>query len=192
MKIKTFFTHCFILAIGVFIAPNPSRAGETILGLGLWQPLVFQGFNAEIDYLTENWVFEYSHGMNLNISAFKPALTKEEQDQEIKLKAPYSTGFGIGYRLTKEFNVRLEFKEHQFEITHPSGEKIKYINQDIGFGAYYFWRPFNNSLLVIPSLRYWPTYKSSLEDKEYTFSNGDVHKAHSFNVFGNVTVGWQF
>lgn len=180
-----------LLCAFVFFINKPAKADNVVLGLGLLQPFVFHGSNIEVDYLTEHWVFEYSHGMNLKISDFKQALTQSEQDQNLSLQAFYSTGFGIGYRFTEEWNLRLEFKEHRFEVKHPSGESITYTNSDIGIGAYYFWKPLNH-LMIIPSLRYWPTLTSTLSRDGYLFANGDIHKPHSFGLFGNLTIGWMF
>lgn len=182
-----------LIFLSIWIPAGQAQAGELAMGFGVWQPIAFKGFNAEVDYLTEKWVFEYSHGMNLDISAFQPALTSIEKNQGLKIKAPYSTGFGIGYRFTEAFNLRIEFKEHKFEVQHPNGEAISYINRDIGIGAYYFWRPMANSgFVVTPSLRFWPTLNSTLPSDGHVFSNGDTHKPHSFNFFGNVTLGWIF
>lgn len=75
----------------------------------------------------------------------------------------------------------------------PSGEQITYTNQDLGVGAYYFYSPSPSSgLLIVPSIRYWPTLNSSLPSKQHTFSNGDVHQTHEFGLFANVSVGWRF
>jgi len=173
---------------------GPAFADQWNLVFGLSQPLVLKGGNVEINYLTEKFVFEYSHGFALNLSASNGvAMSNTEKSQNLDIYVPYSTGGGVGYRFTKEFNVRLEIKQHQFNVTHPSGENINYTNRDIGVGAYYFWLPFNNkNLLIVPSIRYWPTVYSSLNNGEYTFANGDVHKASSFGLFGNVSIGWIF
>lgn len=164
------------------------------LVFGLSQPLVLKGGNVEINYLTEKFVFEYSHGFALDLSANNGVgMTNIEKTQNLDIYVPYSTGGGVGFRFTKEFNIRLEIKQHQFNVAHPSGENINYTTQDIGVGTYYFWLPYNNkSLLIVPSIRYWPTVYTTLKNDEYTFANGDVHKAHSFGLFGNVSIGWRF
>jgi len=161
---------------------------------GLTQPLLLGGGNIEINYLTDNWVFEYSHGFDLDLHESPDlAMTSEERSQGLKIHLPYSTGGGIGYRFTKEFNLRVEFKQHKYEVTHPSNERMSYTTQDLGIGAYYFYEPLRNySLIIVPSIRYWPTINTSLDNDQYTFSNGDVHKAHEFGLFANVSVGWKF
>ncbi|MDH4275878.1 MAG: hypothetical protein OEW08_12650 [Gammaproteobacteria bacterium] len=182
------------IAALLLIASTSASAEQWNLVFGLSQPLVTKGGNIEINYLTEKFVFEYSHGFALNLSTNKGiGMTGIEKSQHLDIYVPYSTGGGAGYRFTKEFNVRLEIKQHQFNVAHPSGENINYTTRDIGVGAYYFWLPFNSKyFLIVPSIRYWPTVYSRLKNDEFTFSNGDVHKAHSFGLFGNVSIGWRF
>jgi len=183
-----------IIVILMFTISGLASAEQWNLVFGLSQPLVLKGGNVEINYLSEKLVFEYSHGFALNLSASGGAgMSSNERSQNLDIYAPYSTGGGVGYRFTKEFNVRLEVKQHQFNVTHPSGENINYTTRDIGVGVYYFWQPFNNrNLLIVPSIRYWPTVYTTLKNDEYTFANGDVHKAHSFGLFPNVSIGWKF
>ena len=186
-------TYLALALAGVGIA-NPAMATEWNLVFGLSQPLLLNGGNIEVNYVAENWVFEYSHGFDLDLDKTRNiAMTNEERHQDLKIHLPYSTGGGIGYRFTEAFNLRLEFKQHKFEVSHPSGEQASYTSQDLGIGAYYFYRPFKHrNLLIIPSLRYWPTLHTSLANDRYTFSNGDVHKAHEFGWFTNISIGWQF
>jgi hypothetical protein len=165
------------------------------LVFGLSQVAFLNGGNVEINYLTEKFVFEYSHGFDLDLNASPSdwALTEAERRQHLEIYVPYSTGGGVGYRFTKSFNMRIEYKRHKFNVTHPSGEQASYINQDLGVGAYYFYKPFKQmNLAIVPSIRYWPTVKTSLTDGTFTFSNGDEHKAHEFGLFGNVSIGWSF
>ena len=182
-----------ITTIFLFMSLSAS-AEQWNLVFGLSQPLVTKGGNAEINFLTESFVFEYSHGFALNLSANNSvAMTNIEKSQNLDIYVPYSTGGGVGYRFTKEFNVRLEMKQHQFNVTNSAGEYISYTTRDIGVGAYYFWQPFsNNNLLIVPSIRYWPTVYTTLKNDEYTFANGDVHKAHSFGLFANISIGLSF
>ena len=178
----------------LLVISSSAHAEQWDLVFGLSQPLVLKGGNIEINYLTDKFVFEYSHGFALNLSASdRVGMTNSEKVQNLDIYVPYSTGGGIGYRFTKEFNVRLEIKQHQFNVAHPSGEQVSYTTRDIGVGAYYFWLPFNSkNFLIVPSVRYWPTVYTTLKNDEYTFANGDVHKAHSFGLFGNVSIGWRF
>jgi hypothetical protein len=183
-----------ILSCALLLSGN-TQAQSWNLVFGLSQLAFLSGGNVEINYLTEKFVFEYSHGFNLDLNASpnEMALTETERQQNLDIEVPYSTGGGVGYRFTKAFNVRIEAKQHKFNVTHPSGEKISYTTQDLGLGAYYFYKPFKRTnLIIVPSIRYWPTINTSLHDDKYTFSNGDEHKAHDFGLFGNVSIGWSF
>jgi hypothetical protein len=190
MKLKYW---AFMLASFWFMGSAQAQSWNLVFGLS--QPLILNGGNVEVNYLTDHWVFEYSHGFNLDLNASpdEQALSDSERSQGLKIKVPYSTGGGIGYRFTPAFNLRLEFKQHEFQVTHPSGEEVTYTTQDLGLGAYYFYKPFKGlNFVVIPSIRYWPTINTSLSDDRYTFRNGDVHKAHDFGLFANVSMGWSF
>lgn len=177
------------------IVTSTTQAQTWNLVFGLSQVAFLNGGNVEINYLTEKFVFEYSHGFNLDLNASPNdmALTETERQQNLQIDVPYSTGGGIGYRFTKSLNVRIEYKYHKFNVNHPSGEQVSYTTQDLGLGAYYFYWPLKDmNLVIVPSIRYWPTVKTSLNDDKYTFSNGDEHKAHDFGLFGNVSIGWSF
>ncbi len=145
-----------------------------------------------MNYNTEKWVFEYSHGWNLDISNFKDGLTKEERDQNLEIYTPYSTGPGIGFRFTEKFHAAVEYKIHKFEVARSS-EKIDYTVQRLGVGLYYTWKPFQSSgLIIVPAIRYWPTIGTSLKNDKHTFSNGDVHESHGFDFAPNIKVGYAF
>jgi hypothetical protein len=183
------------VASGVLLLTSNTQAQSWNLVFGLSQVIFLNGGNVEINYLTEKFVFEYSHGFNLDLNASpsEMALTDMERQQSLEIFVPYSTGGGVGYRFTKAFNARVEFKQHRFDVTHPSGEKISYTTQDLGLGAYYFYQPFRRfNFVIVPSIRYWPTINTSLNDDKHTFSNGVEHEAHDFGLFGNVSIGWRF
>ncbi len=180
--------------LGVVLS-GTAQAGSWNLVFGMSQPLVLNGGNVEVNYVTDKWVFEYSHGFNLdlNTSPGEQALSQQERDQGLTVFAPYSTGGGIGYRFTEALNIRLELKQHRFQVENPEGESIDYITRDLGVGAYYFYRPLRQyRLLIVPSVRYWPTVHTTLEGDRYHFANGEVHQAHDFGLFGNISVGWSF
>jgi len=195
MKKLTVIVGVFFLSLGGSLNVLAKDDAHWNLVFGMSQPLLLNGGNIEVNYVTDKWVFEYSHGFNLDLNASpdEAALTETERKQGLKIKLPYSTGGGIGYRFTPEFNLRVEVKQHEFHATNSAGQKIKYTTQDVGLGAYYFYKPLkNHNLLVVPSVRYWPTVNTSLNDDKARFDNGDEHDAHDFGLFGNVSVGWQF
>ena len=176
-----------------FLSVADAKADQTALLFGMSQPLLFNGKNIEVNYLTERFVFEYSHGWDLNISNFKDGLTDEEKDQKLKIYTPYTTGGGIGYRFTDTFHVAVEYKVHKFQVKHPTEGTFEYRTQTLGLGAYYIWKPFKNSgFTVMPALRYWPTIATSLKDNKKRLPNGDVHDAHKFDIAPNIKIGWTF
>ncbi len=206
----------FILFLGFrLLAQNQELQAEKFrfsLVFGLNQPIVTQGFNVEVNYYTKHFVFDYSHGFNLH---FRNGLvTGEAKNQKLKFKISHSLGFGFGYRITRDFNLRIEPKIHLWEMYQEdknfSKEHIlkKYTTYTLGLGAYYRWQPFRNKdnftkgLTVMPSFRWWPNIGSSLKGNHYEYSNpltqkNEVHKANNIGVantpfFGNVSIGYSF
>lgn len=172
-------------------APIALAADVSVLS-GLSQSLLFKGGNLEVNYRTENWVFDYSHGWDLEISRLDAALTKSEKQQNLKVQLPYSTGGGIGYRVTRDVHVALELKQHLYRITHPTDGRFDYTTRTLGVGLYYNWQPFKNSgFTIMPAIRYWPTVYTSRD--KIQFSTGEVHRAHtSSSISPNIKIGWTF
>lgn len=165
--------------------------GQIGVNFGLSQ-LLINGFNVAVEGRYKRWVFEYSHGMNLDFNAAgEVALTAAEKRQSLEVFTPWSTGGGIGYVLVDELYVGAEFKGHHFEVDHPSGESLTYTTVSIGpvlAWRYFIWGGLHTNVY----LRYWPNVWSSLEDDEHTFDTGEVHKAKDFGLFANVSLGWAF
>ncbi len=127
---------------------------------------------------------------------------------------PWTTGFGIGYRMTRAFDVRLEPKLHRFEVSLdgavPAASRIAlYTTATHGIGAYYHWYPFASAsqwarqIVVAPSLRYWPNVWTSLAGDSLAYVNArtgrtEVHRAsrQGLPMLGgllpNVSVGFTF
>lgn len=197
------------------LAQNTSNQDEKFkfsLVFGLNQPIVTQGFNFEVNYYTKYFVFDYSHGFNLS---FKDNLVVgDAKTQGLKFKISHTLGVGIGYRVTRDFNIRVEPKMHiwnMYQADKPySDENIlkKYTTFTLGLGAYYRWQPFRNAdnftkgITIVPSIRWWPNVATSLPNNEYQYFNAftnrnEVHKANNIGVsntpfFGNISVGYSF
>jgi hypothetical protein len=190
---------CLLFTTGLVYAAEPASAEVKppregwILLFGLNQPIVLHGGNVEINYLTRNWVFEYSHGFLLNLSPNRTfTMTQAERDQNLDISLPFSTGGGIGYRFTDNFNLRAEVKAHRYEVNRGS-VSFAYTTWSVGLGAYYYWYPFGKEHFVVtPSLRFWPNVASTLDNGEYRFADGQAHRAHDFSLFANVSVGYRF
>jgi hypothetical protein len=127
---------------------------------------------------------------------------------------PHTLGFGLGYRFTPAFHVRLEPKLHFFDLYYDGDEKsvgnriASYYTFTLGVGAYYRWLPFENNtdwsrgLTVMPSVRYWPNVASSLADNKLTYQNRltgatETHSALNIGALNtpwvvNISIGYSF
>ena len=165
---------------------------------GLGQPLFFNGGNVAVEYKTESFVFEYSHGWDLDYNASGDRfLTEEEANQELKIFQPYTTGFGIGVLFTENLDLRLEFKEHQYRVTPPNDDQFEYTTTSIGFGIFYsYFFDGSDGWQLNSSIRYWPNVSSSLKDNEHIFLNDkgeeQTHKAHDLGLFPNFSIAYTF
>ena len=177
---------------------------------GLIQPLVLSGGNIEVNYTTKRMIFDYSHGFNLN-----PPSTGDFKDQNVELKLPISTGFGIGYRINSFLDIRFEPKLHTFEVYYKNepktdANKIKEYNTfTLGVGLYYRYFPFRNSeskflqgITTSASIRWWQNVGSTLSNDEFTYENkltGKSETQKAANIgFGNtplvmnIAIGYTF
>ncbi len=126
-------------------------------------------------------IIDYSHGVSLdfNGNAIPDALKK----QGVVVHMPWTTGCGIGYRLTDWLNIRVEPKLHRFEfyyankLQNKNSEITSYNTFTLGLGVYGSYLPFKkmgnfmNGIIVAPSIRYWPTIHSSLKDDKFSYYN---------------------
>jgi hypothetical protein len=90
---------------------------------GLIQPMVLKGGNVEVTYFTKRMSFDYSHGFLLNMSG--GTMVGDAKSQQLAYHLPYSTGFGIGYRFTSFFDVRVEPKIHSWEVYYAGETQNK-------------------------------------------------------------------
>lgn len=191
----------FLLLLGLSYLggwSTPAKAEFTLMA-GLIQPLVFEGGNVAVEYKTDTLTFEYSHGWNLNYNAKGDlGLTQEEKDQELEIFQPYTTGFGIGYFMTDMIDIRVELKEHRYEVNPPADKRFAYATTSVGLGVFhsYYFNRGSDGWQLNSSLRYWPNVYSSLKNDEHTFldkdGNEQTHKAHDLGVFANVSLGYTF
>ena len=187
--------RALVFILLAFSASAQTGDGVTVAA-GLNQPLLFNGANASVTLRHGRLVADYSHGIALDLNAAgTAALSDAEVEQGLEVFVPWTTGAGLGYRITDRLDVRAELKAHRFEITPPEGEPFAYTAFSVGPGVYYrlpLWR----GLEVEPSVRYWPTVASTLSTDDASFAAPDgtvqTHDAHSFEVFANVSVGWSF
>ncbi len=179
---------------------------------GLTQPLFAKGANIEGNYIKNQWIFGYSHGVSLDLSG--PTATEALRNQGVAVHMPYTTGFGIGYRLAEWVNVRIEPKWHRFEYYYDGDEQTSssqiasYNTFTLGLGLYGHYQPFKDAtsflkgIMIAPSVRFWPTISSTLEGDRFTYLNRNTGKNEELSTldpgFGftpfiiNVSIGYSF
>ncbi len=179
---------------------------------GVIQPLLLEGWNVEVDYRTPKLVFNYSHGWSLDLRDSR--VVGDAKDQHLFFHIPYSTGFGLGYRLTKVLDLRFEAKWHKFRLYYedeafaPDELIAEYRTTTLGFGLYYLYRPFRNKenalkrISLLSSLRYWHRVSSSLEKNQLIYRNRitgqqEVHEAANIGIANtpwivNLSIGYAF
>jgi hypothetical protein len=166
---------------------------------GLAQPVLASGFNIEGNYIHNRFIFDYSHGASLDFSG--NIVTNDLKRQGLAVHEPWTTGFGVGYRLKEWINVRVEPKWHRFEFYYDGEPQNKstqitsYNTFSLGLGVYGSYQPFkkkNNFLkdfLIAPSIRFWPTVSSSLRDDKFTYLN---KKTNAFEEIKTLDPGTGF
>ena len=214
---KEKFIFCLILFTGLpflsFCQKSANfKKNEIAVLFGLNQPLLAGGFNIELNYFRPKLAFDYSHGVSLEFSG--PAVVGKMKEQKLVAHLPFTTGFGVGYRLTKFLNFRAEPKWHRFEIYYDGESQTKanqisaYTTFTLGFGLYGKWHPFKNrenmlqNIMIAPSIRWWPNVYSSLTDNQFSYSNKitnqtEIHKALNIGFlntpfFFNISIGYRF
>ncbi|MEZ4364484.1 MAG: hypothetical protein R3B48_30185 [Kofleriaceae bacterium] len=165
---------------------------SVMLGLGQW--IVFGGGNVAAQVKTGRMVFEYSHGQALHYNRLPQSLTDAERDADIELECPWTTGGGAGVQITPNLHVLIEVKAHHYLVRDTVGDKLEYTTFTIGPGIFYDYYV-TRRLYLQPSLRWWPTIASTLdEDHKLTAKDGSeyTHARHDLVPFVNVSLGWTF
>ncbi|WP_276974851.1 hypothetical protein [Flavobacterium filum] len=187
MKQVIFITAMLLSAAYLNAQTNsmkPKKTKELVFLAGTIQPFLLKGGNFEVDLYHQKMVFNYSHGFSLELENSAGTTVGEAKRQSVAYHLPYSTGFGVGYRLNKYFDIRFEPKFHRFQGYYDGTDRKQSINQltdyntiTLGVGAYFRWKPFekqNNFLKGIftsTSVRYWQNIRSSLANNEYKYFN---------------------
>ena len=178
----------------VDLATAQSRNGLSVMA-GLTQPMLLGGANIAVQYETNNWVFEYSHGVNLKLHKFKQTMSSSDQDENLVINVPWTTGAGIGYRISDAFHVLIEVKAHKFEVSIPGGGTANYTGFSAGPSVFYT-KYFGSNFFIQPNVRFWPTVGSSESGNKIQVKRADgstyTHKIHDFSLFVNMNLGWTF
>lgn len=189
-----------------------SKRAEISVLAGLIQPIVLRGGNLEVDVVIRRFVIGYSHGFRLNLQG--STVVGDASDQGLAFELPFSTGLGLGYRLTNWLDLRGEVKWHRFEVRYDDasvadGDNLfSYDTITVGAGIYGHWRPFRNrrnwtrGLTAATSVRLWPNIHSTLDGDERVYENAvtgrqETHRAANIGIANtplivNVSVGYAF
>lgn len=179
---------------------------------GLNQPLVLSGFNMEGNLIYNRFIFDYSHGTSLDFGS--NTVSDELKRQGVVVHMPWTTGFGVGYRIREWVNLRVEPKWHRFEYRYD-GDAENQSTQitanntfSLGLGLYFMYQPFKKQdsflrgLTLAPSVRYWPTVSSSFTDDKFSYRNRNTGNTEEIKtqdpgikftpLVVNLSVGYTF
>jgi hypothetical protein len=209
------------LLIAIIISGLTLRAQQTNswqtekrinLLFGVAQPLIAKGFNIEGNYIHNRFIFDYSHGASLDFSGnLVPAYLRR---QGVAVHEPYTTGFGVGYRVKEWINIRVEPKWHRFEFYYDGEPQNKstaitaYNTFSLGLGIYGFYQPFKKQdnflkgFAIAPSIRFWPNVHSGLKGDKFSYVNKNTGVTEEIKtldpgtgfspVVVNVSIGYSF
>jgi hypothetical protein len=156
---------------------------------GLIQPLMLDGINVAIDLRIGRFIASYSHGHALHLDK---TLSQSDRDAGLRLFAPFSTGFGLGWTILDELYVMADFKWHRYEVS-VGPELVRYSTFTIG--AEVGWRFFVwKGLYVCPVVRFWPNVADTAPEGGVQIA-GVTHaptKQGVEGLFANVLIGWAF
>ena len=208
----SFFLTLACAAVAQTATPGFFSGKRFSILTGLNQPLVFRGFNVEVNYWTKKWVFDYSHGFNLHADG--KLVGSEYEAQRLNFKITHSFGAGIGYRFTEAFSLRFEPKIHSYQTFLEGAQQTKansianFNTYTLGLGAYYRWLPFKKAqgiakgITIVPSVRYWYKVASGLENNAFTYQNNKTGRQETFTApnigisntpfLFNISVGYSF
>lgn len=196
----------FVPTVGSAAAPEaPSPPPSQSSGLeskfsvmaGLTQWLLFRGGNLAFEAKIGRLALEVSHGQGLDLNQVPwLALTHDERANDAHVYVPWTTGFGVGYRITENLHVMIEAKAHRFEVTgRDPAVKAKYTTFSVGPSVFYSIYLYKGFFLQ-PNVRFWPNVASTLSNNKVALlqSDGSVyeHQAHSFGFFANMNLGYSF
>jgi hypothetical protein len=172
--------------------------GGLSMMLGLHQWLLLGGGNVAAQYKTSRWVFEYSHGQALHLNRTAAlTLTTDERNAGVRVDMPWTTGGGVGVRITRNLHALLEVKVHRYELYGSDrNQNLSYLTFTVGPGLFYeihLW----HGLFLQPLVRWWPNVGDTLDESSapsFTRPDGGLYrpKAQTQGVFANVNLGWAF
>jgi len=178
----------------VAAAHEPDRL-SVMAGMTQWT--IFRGGNLALEYMHGRLVLEVSHGQGLDLNQLPGlALTGDERAAGARIVVPWTTGFGVGYRITEHLHVLVEVKAHHYRVSaRDRNDELDYTTFSVGPGVFYTFQLYRGVFLE-PNLRWWPNVASTLDGDHGRLRQPDGttydHAAHDFGLFANVNLGWSF
>ncbi|HEY8923703.1 MAG TPA: hypothetical protein VIU64_04930, partial [Polyangia bacterium] len=164
---------------------------------GLVQWTLLRGGNLALEYKIGHLALEVSHGQGLDLNqAGGFGLSSAERDAGVHIHVPWTTGFGVGYRITPNLHALVEVKAHHYEVSglDPAAQAT-YTTFSVGPGIFYSIHLYRG-LFLQPNIRYWPNVGSTLKGNTVAIRQPDgtiyAHKAHDFGLFANMNLGYTF
>jgi hypothetical protein len=177
---------------------NSSGLGtELSVMAGLTQWVVFRGGNIAAELKIGRLAFELSHGQGLDLNQIPGlGLSSAERNAGVHILVPWTTGGGVGVRITRNLHILLEVKAHHYVVTGADpNQQVKYTTFSVGPGVFYTFHIYKG-LFLEPNVRYWPNVASTLKNNQVDIAQPDgstyTHQAHDFGLFANMNVGWTF
>jgi len=136
------------------------------------------------------FAFEVSHGQGLDLNqAAAIGLSSAERAAGAHVFVPWTTGFGVGVRITRDLHVLVEAKAHHYNVTgNDANHQVDYTTFSVGPGVFYTLHIYKG-LFLEPNVRFWPNVASTLKGNQAAIvqSDGSVyeHKAHDFGLFAD-------
>ncbi|MFC3196487.1 hypothetical protein ACFOET_02550 [Parapedobacter deserti] len=195
MKQLMLITTLMLSAIVSGAQTSGKKSKEIVLLAGAIQPILLQGGNFEVDFYLPRIVFNYSHGFSLDMERKTGTTVGDAKKQSVAYHLPYSTGFGVGYRLNRYLDIRLEPKMHKFEAYYDGTRRQESVNQivdyrtvTLGVGAYFRWKPFEKQtnalkgIFTSTSIRYWQNVWTSLDNNKHQYVNRVTNKTETLKA----------
>jgi hypothetical protein len=184
-------------APGLVLNESPGLETHFSVMAGLTQWVLFRGGNLAVEYKVDRLVFEASHGQGLDLNQVPGlALTSAERAAGARVRVPWTTGVGAGFRVTEDLHFLIEAKAHHYnESGSDRNVEVDYTTFSVGPSAFYTFHLFKGVFLE-PNVRWWPNVATTLSGNGARLVRPDgtanVVKAHDFGLFANMNVGYAF
>jgi hypothetical protein len=139
--------------------------GSVVAGLTQW--VLFRGGNIGGELRIGRLALEVSHGQGLNLNEVPGlALSSAERAAGAHVFVPWTTGFGVGLRITRDLTVLVEAKAHHYNVTgNDARHEVDYTTFSVGPSVFYTVHVYKG-LFLEPNVRFWPNVASTLNGSD--------------------------